>query len=165
MPGPNRKAEIAMSLRELTASYVANLNQCERVLRKLSQQLELEETVSLRAAIRAADRPSPQLGKPDDHPYVDVSTFCVVYRGRRCFLGNTLPFWLLGVLAQQTNRYVSYEQLLVDVWHAQKRSNEAIRNVAQILKQKLRSAGLRDLAASIDGHNRGHYGLILDHHK
>lgn len=164
MPVTNRKAEIAKSLRELTASYVANLNQCERVLKKLSQQLELEETVSLRAAIRA-DTTAPQAARTDDHPYVDISTFCVVHRGRRCFLGNTLPFWLLGVLAQQANRYVSYEQLLADVWHAQRRSNEAIRNVAQILKQKLRHAGLRDLAAAIDGRNRGHYGLILDRHK
>lgn len=164
MPSTNRKAEIVKSLRELTATYVANLNQCERVLKKLSQQLELEEPVSLRDAIRAEESRRHMLSR-DDRPFIDVSTFCVVYRGKRCFLGNTLPFWLLDVLAQQVNRYISYEQLLADVWHVQRRSNEAIRNVAQILKRKLREAGLRELAASVDGHNRGHYGLILEHHK
>lgn len=160
----NRKAEIAKSLRELTVGYIANLNHCECILRKLSQQLELEEPVSFRDAIQLIGI-SPMQERRGDYPRVDAATFCVLYRGRRCFLGNTLPFWLFGTLAQQLNRYVSYEQLLSDVWHAQRRSNEAIRNVAQILKQKLRLAGLRDLAAAIDGRNRGHYGLILDRNK
>ena len=161
MGNADRKAEITKSLRELTASYVANLNQCERVLWKLSQQLELDEPVSLRALIHA-QHASAGPSRVPHHPEVDLATFCVLYRGRRCFLGNTLPFWLFGILAQEINRYVSYEQLLSDVWHTPKRSNEAIRNVAQILKRKLTRAGLHDLAAAIDGRNRGHYGLILD---
>ena len=92
---------------------------------------------------------------------LDPQLLSVVYRGKRCFLGNTLPYRLLERLAGQPNRYVSYETLLDEVWHNQ-RSREAVRSVVKVLRAKLRSAGLGTVAAIIDGNVRGHYALMVD---
>jgi hypothetical protein len=164
MPASTKKDEIASSLRELITVYVANVNQCEAVLAKLSRQLELDEPVSIRDALRDMSL-SRGNRLPFETPHADPSLFCAVYGKRRCFLGNTLPFWLFAYLSQRLNRYVSYEQLLADVWQLPKRSNETIRNAVQILRKKLARAGLVELAAAIDGRNRGHYGLILNRQK
>jgi hypothetical protein len=161
MPNTDFREEIAESLRELTAGYVQHVNQCESVLAKLSRQLRLKEPVTLQEQLCGlpARRGIPS---PLECPIVDVSTFCVVHGARRCFLGNTLPFWLFALLGQRVNRYISYEDLLTHVWRKTTLSNEAVRNVVQILKKKLVRAGMGDLAGAVDGRNRGHYGLILD---
>ena len=93
-------------------------------------------------------------------PIADQSSLSVVWEGRRCYLGQTLPFRLFERLARRPNQYVTYEQLLQDVWEGP-RSNEAIRSVVRYLRRKLKDAGMGDLADAIDGSNRECYGLIL----
>jgi len=94
-------------------------------------------------------------------PVADQSSFSVVWDGRRCYLGRTLPFGFFERLARRPNQYVTYEQLLEDVWDGP-RSYDAIRSVVRDLRRKLKGAGMGDLADAIDGSNRQCYGLILD---
>ena len=83
----------------------------------------------------------------------------VAYRGRECFLGNSLGLRLLARLADRPDRYVSYDDLLADVWDGGHRSDAAVRSVVRDLRRRLRAAGLGDLAAAIDGSVSGHYAL------
>jgi hypothetical protein len=80
--------------------------------------------------------------------------------GKTCFLGNTRPFRFLARLAQRPNAYIPYEDLLSDVWQGLL-SDSAVRSVAKALRQRLRQAGLGDLADAIDGTVAGHYTLRL----
>jgi len=93
-------------------------------------------------------------------PVVDESTFTVLWAGKVCHLGCGLPFQLFQRLARRPNQWASYEALIEDVWLGALRSDEAIRSEIRRVRQKLKGAGLPDLAAAIKGSNR-HYGLIL----
>lgn len=95
---------------------------------------------------------------------VDRSTFCAVYRGRRCPLGNTLAFKFLERLARHPGQYVSHEVLFRDVWKAI-REPASLRSVVRELRSKLREARLLELADAIDGRVAGHYRLILNRAK
>ena len=90
---------------------------------------------------------------------IDEAVFSVILGKRRCFLGNTLPFRFFVRLHRQPNLYVSYEQLLVDVWEDQFRTREAIRSVAKDLRSRLRRDQMNELADAIDGSVAGHYAL------
>lgn len=107
------------------------------------------------------DRIASQSVSGSESPVVDRTLLSVVFRGRSCFLGNTLPLHFFERLAKRPNQYVTYQQLLADVWHGP-RSNEAVRAVAQTLRRKLRQANMDELAAAIDGRNPGHFGLMLN---
>jgi DNA-binding winged helix-turn-helix (wHTH) protein len=87
----------------------------------------------------------------------------VTFQGKDCFLGNTLPFKFLSHLARRPNAYVSYEDLLADVWRGV-RSDSAVRSVVKALRARLRRAGLDGLADAIDGTVAGHYALKLPAH-
>ncbi len=91
----------------------------------------------------------------------DRATFCARWGGKSCYLGNTLSFRLLERLAHRPNQLFCYDTLLQDVWES-KRSREAVRSVVKVLRQKLRAAGMDDLAQAIDGNAAHHYGLMLD---
>lgn len=64
-------------------------------------------------------------------------------------------------LARRPNVYVTYEQLLDDVWDGQLRSETAIRSVVRELRRSLREAGMHAVADAIHGQGRC-YGLMLD---
>lgn len=92
---------------------------------------------------------------------IDDMVLSIKFRGKICFLGNTLPFKFLSALAQRPNTYVPYEDLLAEVWHGAVRSDDAVRSVVKTLRSKLRNAGLAELADAIDGTVHGHYSLKL----
>jgi DNA-binding response OmpR family regulator len=106
-------------------------------------------------------RPARQIAESSVDQLIDQPMLSVVYRGKRCFLGNSLPFRLMRRLTDQPNRYISNEQLAEDVWRDIV-SKEAVRSVVKVLRAKLRGAGLSAVAAVIDGTVRGHYALMLD---
>jgi hypothetical protein len=83
----------------------------------------------------------------------------VTFRGRTCYLGNTLPFRLLARLAHRPGCYVTHDDLFTDVWDGAVRSGSVIRGTVKVLRQKLREAGMGDLAAAIDGSVPGRYAL------
>jgi len=84
----------------------------------------------------------------------------VIFQGRSCFLGNTLPFRLLERLLRRPNQYVSHYQLQEGVWDGEP-SPESIRSVVKELRRKLRCAGMDDLAKAISGRVAKHYRLNL----
>lgn len=92
--------------------------------------------------------------------FVDRSRLTVTFRGKSCFLGNTLPFRFLERLAEKPNTFVPHEELLTDVWEGN-RSDAAVRSVVKTLRRKLRDAGLTEVADAIDGTTSGHYTLKL----
>lgn len=152
-----RKELIAQSLRQLTEIYRSNLTKYEDTLATLSALLDLEAP-PLFHRVAPSEAPLASL-------LADATTFCAYYRGRYCYLGNTLTFGLFHLLAERVNRYVPYSDLLSEVWKREERSAEAIRNVVQQLRKKLAASGMSELARAIDGSNRGHYGLILTSRK
>lgn len=148
-----RKEQIARSLRQLTEIYRSNLTEYEQTIVTLSALLDLEAPPIFSRIVSMEQVPSNLLA--------DATTFCAIYRTRRCYLGNTLVFGLFRLLVSRLNRYVPYSELLAEVWKQEEKSPEAIRTVVQILRKKLRAASMVDLAEAIDGSNHGHYGLIL----
>lgn len=94
------------------------------------------------------------------YPLVLHETFSVHWRDSTCRLGPTTPFRLLKRLARRPNQYVTYDQLIDDVWDGQSRSHTAIRSAARDLRRSLRGSGMHALAAAIHGQGRC-YGLML----
>ena len=154
-----KKRLIQESLRCLGASHSAAVMQIEETIAVLTNALELGGI----AADHAARSTSEQdfLRSPDhDLPIADQTTFTVVWRGRSCFLGNTLLFRLFARLLRSRNRFVSHVDLLDDVWDGP-REGSVIRGVAKRLRDQLAKDGMADLAQAIDGTTSGHYGLML----
>jgi DNA-binding response OmpR family regulator len=75
-------------------------------------------------------------------------------------MGYTLLFRLLNAMALRPNRYLTHEELLDQVW-GNTRSDATIRSAIRELRNRLRRAGMGDLAEAIDGNNPGRYGLML----
>jgi DNA-binding response OmpR family regulator len=137
----------------------------EEVLRGLAEKVRsLLEDADLAIEIlaargrRDAEVPGPRGGVSD---LLDDGRFAVRWNGHECLLGQTILFRLLRRLVASRNRYVSYEQLLDDVWGGI-RSATAIRSAVRDLRRKLVASGMPDLAGAIDGANPGHYGIRID---
>jgi len=94
-------------------------------------------------------------------PIADRATFSARWEGKTCPLGNTISFRLLERLSRRPNQLVPCQVLLREVWEGC-RSREAVRSAVKVLRQKLASAGMEDLAAAIDGSTAHHYSLRLD---
>lgn len=152
-----RREQIHRSLRSLADCYAATLEVMEQTLALLGDELTLDPLSYFRMRLRPTDpSPGPQ------SVIIDTDRRTVQFRGRICFLGGRLPFRLLARLARRPSTFVSHEDLLDDVWDGAVRSGEAVRSAVKALRQRLRQAGLGDLAAAIDGTLPGHYALRLD---
>jgi DNA-binding response OmpR family regulator len=88
-------------------------------------------------------------------------TFEVRWGDCICRFGPTTPFRLIERLSRRPNIYVTYEQLIDDVWDGQARSETAIRSAVRELRRILREAGMKSVADTIHGQGRC-YGLMLD---
>lgn len=105
--------------------------------------------------------PGPQPGsRSAAQILIDTETFSVHWRGKICRLGYTVPFRLMAHLARHSDRFIPHQQLLDDVWGGP-RSASAVRSAVTYLRARLVEAGMQDLAAAIEGHNSGHYGLMV----
>lgn len=89
---------------------------------------------------------------------VERAMLAIIWRGRTCHLGNTLPFRFIERIARRPGHYVRVSQLVDELWGGS-RSPSSVRSVVSELRFKLRAAGMGDLAELIDGSNPGHYGL------
>lgn len=152
-----KKRQIQITLRQLAEAHAKTVATC------LADALQVLGALPNIADLAADEQPrtSRQIADSSSSRLIDQPMLSVVYRGKRCFLGNTLPFRLIERLASQPNRYFSNDQLLEEVWHDLV-SKEAIRSVVKVLRAKLRQAGMNAIAAVIDGTVRGHYALMLD---
>lgn len=128
----------------------------------------------LRTTIRAEldTNPVPQTARgtggsrsdrPPAHerPHVDHSTMSVMWDGQTCQLGYTVLFKLVDRLSRRPNQFVTFDQLLRDVWDGGLRSPDTIRSAVRNLRQRLSDAGMNRLATAIQG-RAGRYGLILN---
>lgn len=151
----DRRESLRRSLRSLAESYAATMALMEETYALLSDELALDP---LDYFARWAGTAQHQAER---RPVVAEARLTVTFGGRTCFLGNTLPFRLLARLARRPNCYVTHEDLLADVWERGVRSDAAVRSVVKTLRQKLRRAGLGELADAIDGSAPGRYALRL----
>jgi DNA-binding response OmpR family regulator len=151
----HRREQIQRSLRSLAKSHAAQMALLEEMLDLVCEEYSLDPSSYFQ---RTSFSRSTQGNKPNLK--IDRGLLSVTFRGKACFLGNTLPFRFLSHLARRPNTYVSYEDLLADVWQGV-RSDSAVRSVVKTLRSKLRQSGLADLATAIDGSVFGHYALKL----
>jgi DNA-binding response OmpR family regulator len=150
-----RREQIQRSLCSLAESYRATMDLMEQTLAMLCEELSLDPASYSQAH---SGRQPAQTTQPD--VTVDPATLTVSFRGKSCFLGNSLPFRLLRRLARRPDTYVTYEELLSDVWEGS-RSEDAVRSVVKTLRKRLRVAGMAELADAVDGSVPGHYAVKL----
>jgi DNA-binding response OmpR family regulator len=149
-----RRHQIQENLRRIAATHVAAM----RALEETSAMLDAEFAVAVASNQRQIS--ASQSKSAANRPFVSRPLLSVMYRGKSCFLGNTLPLRLIERLLRAPNQYVSHQQLQEDVWNGV-RSRAAVRSVVKELRAKLRTAGMAKLAEAIDGHVAGHYALFL----
>jgi DNA-binding response OmpR family regulator len=144
---------ISRTLRSLAEAHASMMELMEQTMTLLNEELALDAVTFWKT------RHSPKAtSRVVDHLDVDHEHLRVSFRGKSCFLGNTLPFRLLAHLASRPNSYLTHEELLEDVWDGL-RSDSAIRSVVKRLRAVLRREGLPELADAIDGSMPGRYGL------
>lgn len=147
-------------LTQLAAVHSEAVSLIREIVSVLCDDLSLEPE-HICALANGAYRRSASKRSQSRLPIADRSTLAVLWKGKSCHLGNTLPFRLFERLVRRPNHFVSHEELLEDVWQCRV-TKEAIRSVVKVLKQKLCNAGMSDLAVAIDGSRRECYGLILE---
>lgn len=131
----------------------SNLLTIARVLRDLADQIE---SAAVDGLVQATAKPNAA------HLLeIDPGTLSVRWDGRKCVLGASIGFRLMQRLARRPGRYISHDELLTDVWQCC-RSTSTVRSAVRDLRRRLVGSGMADLAARIDGTNRGHYALLLD---
>jgi hypothetical protein len=143
----DRRESIRLSLRNLAEAHAAAMQILEQTCVLVDRELAL-------GSLEDADR------RADSALAVSRPHFSVLFRGKACYLGNTRPFHFFERLGRQPNCYLSYEDLLSDVWDCC-RADATVRSVVKVLHRKLRQAGLPELADAIDGTAAGHYALKL----
>jgi DNA-binding response OmpR family regulator len=146
-----KREQIRRTLRNMAEAHASMIEFMEQALELLNEELALDPFT-----FWYTHKPKRRA----DVPAVDHELFTVTFRGRTCFLGNTLPFRFISRLARRPNVYVANEDLLSDVWQGV-RSDDATRGVVKRLRGALRRAGMAELAEAIDGTTTGHYALKL----
>jgi DNA-binding winged helix-turn-helix (wHTH) protein len=110
-----------------------------------------------RNAEKKADSPA---AITSDDVIVNPERFTVEYRGKTCPLGNTKGFRLINRLHRARGNFVSYRDLVADVWDGYPVSDPTIHQTVKGLRKKLRDAGLSELDIQAQP---GHYSLRLRH--
>jgi hypothetical protein len=152
----SRRKQIQRSLCTVAESYAAMMEFLQQAFGLLCEESSLDPFTYLHT------RPLPTTTQGRGHSFrIEPNLLSVTFRGKTCFLGNTYAYKLLCRLARRPNTYVSYEELLADVWQGV-RSNSAVRSAVKTLRSKLRRRGLTALAQAIDGVVPRHYRLKLD---
>ncbi len=151
-----QREQIHTSLQNLANSHAETMANLEHTTALISEALALGPIPQFSAGANdAGGRQGNEL------PVIDPAFFKVRYRAKSCFLGNTLPFRLFARLARRPNTYLTYNELLADVWNGV-RSDDAIRSVVKDLRTKFRKADLSVLADAIDGSVKRHYAFRLN---
>jgi DNA-binding response OmpR family regulator len=99
------------TLRSLAKAHASEMKLMEQMSSLLHEELTLDATIFWRTH-------GPPLGSMrSDHPLrIDHVRLTVRFRDKSCFLGNTLPFRLVDYLARHLNTYLTYTDLLKNVW-------------------------------------------------
>lgn len=145
------------TLTQLATAAASTVSLANHLLDAVKDRFDLDLAEHLSSGARS---PRNYHGITDGRPIADSASYTVVWRGKTCFLGNSLPFRLFEQLACRPNRYFSHDELLDDVWQGC-RTPDAVRSVVKVLRRKLREADMDDLASAIKGNVRNHLGLTL----
>ena len=148
----NRQTAIREALATLAATHAAAVAQLEIAIRLLTEELNADTNRFASNTMDVFPRRTNDLVDPENQ--------AVLWKGKRCFLGNNLLFRFFERLSRSPNQYISYRVLLNDVWGGE-REHSSIRGVAKRLRDRLAIRGMSDLSSRIDGSNPGHYRLIL----
>jgi DNA-binding response OmpR family regulator len=149
----DRRERIQRSLRNLAESHVATIELLEEAMALLSDEFSLDPLTFFHRS-STADKKTPQFA-------IDRSMLSVRFGDRTCFLGDSYPFKFICRLARSANTYVSYQDLIAEVWQGDRREDCTVRSTVKMLRKRLRAAGMKELADAIDGSVRRHYGLKL----
>jgi len=150
---------IVQGLRRLAATHVEAATILHEIVSEIGENLGLDVGIGTTTPLPVNE--SPLEPSAPRTPTADADSLAIRWKGKTCFLGKTLPFKLFARLARRPNQFLSHDLLLDEVWECRV-TKEAMRSVVKMLKQKLRQAGMADLAAAINGRRRECYGLILD---
>lgn len=99
---------------------------------------------------------------PGDPPVLDEGRFEVLWRGKRCRIGNRIRYWLFEKLLKNAGRCVTTEELIRAGWRDRNGngSDERLWEEVSRLRRRLGAAGMEDLASAIDGTSEPrHYRL------
>ncbi len=149
----DKKRQIREALTFLATAHAHAVTEIEHAISGLTYALELQEQSEDIAS-------QSKTAKDRRRPKVDRDTLSVVWKNQTCFLGNTLLFLFFERLARSPNRYVSHLDLLEDVWEGEREAS-TVRGVVKRLRDRLKEAGMSQLAEAIDGSVTGYYGLKL----
>ena len=154
-----KREKIRQTLRSLAEAHASEMKLMEQMSALLHEELALDAATFWKTR-------GPALGSTrSDHPLqIDRDRLTVSFRDKSCFLGNTLPFRLVDYLARHLNTYLTYTDLLENVWEC-RCTDSAIRSVVKRLRSSLRQSGMDDLANAVDGSVPGRYALRLDSDK
>lgn len=150
----DKREQIRRTLKNLAAAQASTIQLMEQTLALISDELALDPLSYWKSWQPSTTSTS------SSWPVADEELLEIRYQDRTCFLGNTLPFRFFARLTRRPNSYLTYEELLEDVWQGE-RSDSAIRTVVKRLRILLRHAGMADLAEAIDGSVPGRYALRL----
>jgi hypothetical protein len=150
---------IVQGLRRLAVTHVEAANLLHELVFEIGESWRVDAGIGDATSLPANELPLQTF--VSQVPIADPDILAVRWKGKTCFLGKTLAFKLFARLARRPNHFLSHDLLLDEVWECQV-TKEAMRSVVKTLKQKLRQAGMADLAAAINGRRRECYGLILD---
>lgn len=154
----SKHEEISQALNKLTQLHQDSLAILEQTIELLMEEFRLSPVEFWRRHNSSGMRPAmEEVDLSIDWDHLEIN-----FRRSRCFFGNSLEFRLLAFLATSRNRYLSYSELLENVWGGEERSDSAIRSAVKRLRRKLREANMPELAESIDGSESGYYALKID---
>lgn len=160
MPGADRTATNVERLSQAVACLHQAIRLIQEVASDISTAFDPGAATPLSRRPATPDGNGPPSGNGSARSAItDRATFCVHWRGRTCYLGDTGPFRLLERLARRPGHLVHCDVLLQELWDCHT-SRQAVRSAVKVLRQKLIAAGMEDLAAAIDGRTSHHYGLM-----
>src|SRR5689334_17508226 len=100
----SKRELLRQTLRSLAESHAATMELMEQTLVLLGEEFAVDAVTFWKVRVSImSDRPAGT----DLH--IDRDQLQVVFHGRTCVLGNTLPFKLLERLARRPNAYVTHE--------------------------------------------------------
>lgn len=143
------------TLQNLAEAQAHTLELLEQTFDLLGEELGIDATTYWRARTSL-----PSSVTANSSLYIDPDRLQIIFHGKICELGDT-SFRLFLRLAKRPNAYVTYEDLLADVWNGE-RSDSAVRSAIKRLRRTLRACGVKELADAIDGSKPGRYRLSVD---
>ena len=134
------------------APSICEADPCESVRHKNAEGPSDNELMSLETV-------GNQIAAKDDL-VIDRDRFTVTYKGKPCFLGNTMAFQVIERLAKAAARrvFLSLGTLKQDFWAGRDISDEGVQRQISTLRSKLEADGVKGIEFESE---RKHYRLIL----